>query len=332
MGLDRPRAARGQLHAGARGERGVALRLVPPQLDRGDAGRRHPDLGAQHLGALRARRADRPHPAGSSAGATRRSRMGAGTPTAWQHDARRSAPTRVTVFDNAGPPSPRAHSRGVVLRVDPAATRSRWWRRSRSRPRSSPQTQGDLQRLPNGNWWIGWGNVNECSEVTAGRTPAVRSAHARRLGELPHAALPVERDAGRRAADRGPPRAGRRDCASMRAGTARPRSRAGGWRPAPPAAAAAASARSRAAASRRRCARRPARRTSPSRRSTRTGACWAARGSSPRPERGSSERPGGGAPRDVRRHALSAGPPRPINRAAVLSARRARAPVRRCET
>ena len=29
------------------------------------------------------------------------------------------------------------------------------------------QTQGDLQRLPDGNWWIGWGNINESSEVSA---------------------------------------------------------------------------------------------------------------------------------------------------------------------
>jgi hypothetical protein len=29
------------------------------------------------------------------------------------------------------------------------------------------QTQGDLQHLPDGNWWIGWGNINETSEVSA---------------------------------------------------------------------------------------------------------------------------------------------------------------------
>ncbi len=30
------------------------------------------------------------------------------------------------------------------------------------------QTQGDLELLPDGDWWIGWGNVNENSEVTPG--------------------------------------------------------------------------------------------------------------------------------------------------------------------
>ena len=29
------------------------------------------------------------------------------------------------------------------------------------------ETQGDLQRLPDGSWWIGWGNVNESSQVAA---------------------------------------------------------------------------------------------------------------------------------------------------------------------
>ena len=29
------------------------------------------------------------------------------------------------------------------------------------------ETQGDLERLPDGSWWIGWGNVNESSQVSA---------------------------------------------------------------------------------------------------------------------------------------------------------------------
>ncbi len=92
--------------------------------------------------------------------------QGAGTATAWQHDARELLPDTFTAFDNAGPPSSRAHSRGVVLHVDPA-TRSVSLLASVVIPTPIfAQTQGDLERLPDGNWWIGWGNVNESSEVT----------------------------------------------------------------------------------------------------------------------------------------------------------------------
>jgi hypothetical protein len=93
--------------------------------------------------------------------------MGPGTLTAWQHDAEPLGPDTLSLFDNGGPPSSLRHSRGLVVQIDP---RTRTVRLVTSIAISTPifaQTQGDLQRLPDGNWWIGWGNVNESSEVSA---------------------------------------------------------------------------------------------------------------------------------------------------------------------
>ena len=95
------------------------------------------------------------------------------------------------------------------------------------------QTQGDLERLPDGNWWIGWGNVNESSEVSpAGRqlfeahTPAGSESY--RTLRFPWSARPHRARARRRAL--GAPAALR---APTRAGTGRRRWRAGAWRRGP---------------------------------------------------------------------------------------------------
>ena len=90
-----------------------------------------------------------------------------GTLTAWQHDAQPLGDDSFSVFDNAGPPTGVTHSRGEVVRIDPqsgsasvvATIKIAHWP-------IYARTQGDLQRLPDGNWWIGWGDVNQSSEVS----------------------------------------------------------------------------------------------------------------------------------------------------------------------
>ncbi|MGH2850218.1 MAG: arylsulfotransferase family protein, partial [Solirubrobacteraceae bacterium] len=92
--------------------------------------------------------------------------MGPGTATAWQHDARVLGPDTFSAFDNGGPPSSLQHSHGIVLRLDPQThTVSLVDRIAIPTPIFS-ETQGDLELLPDGNWWLGWGNVNESSEVS----------------------------------------------------------------------------------------------------------------------------------------------------------------------
>jgi Arylsulfotransferase (ASST) len=96
--------------------------------------------------------------------------MGPGTQTAWQHDAQPLGPDTISLFDNGGPPSSLRHSRGIVLRIDQAARTAELLHSVAIRTPIFAQTQGDLQLLPSGNWWIGWGNVNESSEVSAAGT------------------------------------------------------------------------------------------------------------------------------------------------------------------
>ncbi|HVC84249.1 MAG TPA: arylsulfotransferase family protein [Solirubrobacteraceae bacterium] len=100
--------------------------------------------------------------------------MGPGTPTAWQHDARSLGADLFSVFDNGGPPSDEPHSRGAVIAIDRGSATAKLVATVAIATPIFAQTQGDLQRLPDGNWWIGWGNINESSEV---------SAHGRQLFE-----------------------------------------------------------------------------------------------------------------------------------------------------
>jgi hypothetical protein len=93
--------------------------------------------------------------------------MGPGTQTAWQHYAQPLGDHSYSVFDNAGPPTPQAHSRGEVVRIDPAADTASLVATIKIPRPIYAETQGDLQLLPDGNWWIGWGNVNQSSEVSA---------------------------------------------------------------------------------------------------------------------------------------------------------------------
>jgi hypothetical protein len=92
--------------------------------------------------------------------------MGPGTLTAWQHDARPLGAGLVSVFDNGGPPSSLRDSRGLVVRVDQRTNTVSLVTSVAIRTPIFAETQGDLERLSDGNWWIGWGNVNESSEVS----------------------------------------------------------------------------------------------------------------------------------------------------------------------
>jgi hypothetical protein len=124
--------------------------------------------------------------------------MGPGTLTAWQHDAVPLGGEEVSLFDNGGPPSGLSHSRGLVVAIDPATHKASLVTSVAISTPIFAQTQGDLERLPDGNWWIGWGNVNESSEVSAdGRqlfeahTPAGSESY--RTLRFPWSAWPLTR-------------------------------------------------------------------------------------------------------------------------------------------
>jgi hypothetical protein len=83
---------------------------------------------------------------------------------AWQHDARRRPDGALTLFDNSAGPQVRRQSRGLVLRLDVKRMRASVLRNFVHRPPIVAVDQGNLQRLPNGNYFVGWGHESRFTE------------------------------------------------------------------------------------------------------------------------------------------------------------------------
>jgi Arylsulfotransferase (ASST) len=93
--------------------------------------------------------------------------MGPGASTAWQHDARELANGTISIFDNGSSPKVHQQSRGIVVSLS-AQRRTATLASQLLRP--SPllsESQGNMQALPNGDWFIGWGQIPDFSELSA---------------------------------------------------------------------------------------------------------------------------------------------------------------------
>ena len=89
-------------------------------------------------------------------------RMGRGTRTAWQHDARRINATQISLYDNNAQerttPISKHQTRGVILNIDERAKTVTLAAQIRHENRViQAASQGNMQVLPNGNRFIGWG-------------------------------------------------------------------------------------------------------------------------------------------------------------------------------
>lgn len=94
-------------------------------------------------------------------------RLGPGAATAFQHDAREQPGGELTVFDNGGVPMVHSQSRALVLAFNPAArTETLVAQFEHNRPIQAG-SQGNVQILPNGNVFVGWGPSPYVSEYTA---------------------------------------------------------------------------------------------------------------------------------------------------------------------
>ena len=91
-------------------------------------------------------------------------KMGPGATPAWQHDAERLSDGTITFFDNGATPKEHSQSRALVLSIDPqlrtASLLASFVHRS---PLVAP-SQGNLQALAGGNWFVGWGQEPFFSE------------------------------------------------------------------------------------------------------------------------------------------------------------------------
>jgi hypothetical protein len=92
---------------------------------------------------------------------------GPGATTSYQHDARPVGPDLYSVFDNGATPQVHGQSRGVVLALNPqqhsVSVQAQY--RHPGRPLLA-DSQGDMQQLPGGDWFVGWGQEPDLSEFS----------------------------------------------------------------------------------------------------------------------------------------------------------------------
>jgi Arylsulfotransferase (ASST) len=92
--------------------------------------------------------------------------MGPGAATAWQHDPRELSPGTLSIFDNGASPKIHSQSRGIVVSLNPQQhTATLVSQLTRPSPVLA-ESQGDIQALANGDWFLGWGQVPDFSELS----------------------------------------------------------------------------------------------------------------------------------------------------------------------
>jgi len=92
--------------------------------------------------------------------------MGPGTRTAYQHDARRQKDGTITIFDNGASPQVHEQSRGIVVDLDMDRMIATLVREFTHPQKLIATSQGNVQVLPNGNIFVGWGSSPFFSEYT----------------------------------------------------------------------------------------------------------------------------------------------------------------------
>jgi hypothetical protein len=98
--------------------------------------------------------------------------MGEGTHFAFQHDARRLPDGTVSIFDNGslifenGTPKALEESRAIVLKLDEERMRASLVRQYTHPDKQYADAAGNMQVLPNGNVFIGWGRGLAISEFS----------------------------------------------------------------------------------------------------------------------------------------------------------------------
>jgi hypothetical protein len=91
-------------------------------------------------------------------------KMGAGTGTAWQHDARELPGGSISLFDNGASPTVHRQSRAAVLSLNQTGRTATLALQMTHTPPLLAESQGNLQALGNGDWFVGWGQEPFLSE------------------------------------------------------------------------------------------------------------------------------------------------------------------------
>lgn len=125
-------------------------------------------------------------------------KSGRGTATAWQHDPRELPDGSISIFDNGSAPRIHPQSRGIVLALDPQTRAVTLRTQLVHLPRGlTAESQGNMQALPGGDWFVGWGQEPSFSELgpegqllfdarLQGRTQSYRSLRFPWVGRPAH--------------------------------------------------------------------------------------------------------------------------------------------------
>jgi hypothetical protein len=93
-------------------------------------------------------------------------RMGAGTGTAWQHDARWQPDHTITIFDDGSTPPEHSQSRAIRERIDWRDRTVELVSRFVHTPALLSGSQGNDEVLPDGDSFVGWGEEPFISEFS----------------------------------------------------------------------------------------------------------------------------------------------------------------------
>jgi Arylsulfotransferase (ASST) len=94
--------------------------------------------------------------------------MGPGTNTAWQHDPRELSDGTISIFDNGASPKVHSQSRGILVSLNPQQRTATLVGQLTYGPSALlADSQGSLQALPNGDWFLGWGQIPDFSELSS---------------------------------------------------------------------------------------------------------------------------------------------------------------------
>jgi hypothetical protein len=94
-------------------------------------------------------------------------KMGPGTGTAWQHDPRELPDGAISIFDNGASPTVHSQSRGAIVTIDPQTGTATLVSQFTHAPPLVAESEGDVQALANGDWFLGWGQEPFFCELNA---------------------------------------------------------------------------------------------------------------------------------------------------------------------
>jgi Arylsulfotransferase (ASST) len=90
---------------------------------------------------------------------------------AWQHDARRNPDGSLSIFDNGAAGTTVTHkSRGLVFNIDEQAMTAALVHEYPAPGKVQSTSQGSIRPMPNGDWFVGWGDQPEFTEFAADGT------------------------------------------------------------------------------------------------------------------------------------------------------------------